>query len=257
MTAPTAYPTADRRRRPSAVAPAPERTVDAGATPSAIGERWRARPAKRRRIDATGVERLDSAGRAAVAALRPAPRPRFRPASPSTTIHRALVAAIEDVADDRPSRKREYGVSRGPGPPGLRGQRRLEGSARADRLLRRDAAEAGAHVQASRRASARPRRSPHGAGRPRRCAAGGAAVLPGRRGRGVPGLQHPARLRRHDLRRRTGQHRVPARVRRAADRDHPGRPHRQRVHRADRRDGEPRGGRRDPHARAWTRSTCW
>ena len=61
-------------------------------------------------LDATGVDRLDSLG--VLQLLRHARRKeldfeafRFRPE------HHALVGAIEDVADDRPPRKREYGVA--------------------------------------------------------------------------------------------------------------------------------------------------
>jgi phospholipid/cholesterol/gamma-HCH transport system permease protein len=54
--------------------------------------------------------------------------------------------------------------------------------------------------------------------------------VPGRCGDRVPRRQHPRRLRSDDLCRRTGEHCVPARIRRAADRDRAGRPHRQRVH---------------------------
>jgi phospholipid/cholesterol/gamma-HCH transport system permease protein len=61
-------------------------------------------------VDATGVERLDSAG--VLQLLRFARRNQldfdafaFRPD------HHALVAAIEDVADDRPKKKAEYGFA--------------------------------------------------------------------------------------------------------------------------------------------------
>jgi phospholipid/cholesterol/gamma-HCH transport system permease protein len=61
-------------------------------------------------VDATGVERLDSLG--VLQLLRHARRNdldfdafRFSPE------HHALVEAIEDVADERPPRKREYGVA--------------------------------------------------------------------------------------------------------------------------------------------------
>lgn len=61
-------------------------------------------------VDVTGVDRLDSLG--VMQLMRFARR---RDLDFSTFAfhehHRALVAAIEDVADDRPKRKREYGVN--------------------------------------------------------------------------------------------------------------------------------------------------
>ncbi len=76
----------------------------------AIGEALRAAPEGIGLIDATAVDRLDSVG--VLQLLRYADRRqldyaafRFRPD------HRALVAAIEDVHDDRPKKKREYGFA--------------------------------------------------------------------------------------------------------------------------------------------------
>ena len=133
--------------------------------------------------------------------------------------------------------------------PGLRGPRQLEGNPRAGRVPRREPDEVRAHARAAPPLPPDRDRLPHGAGGPGRRAARVPAVVPGRRGDRFPRREHPARLRRDDLRRRAGQRRVPARVRRAPHRDHPRRPHRERVHRADRRDAEPRGSRCDPHAR--------
>ena len=76
----------------------------------AIGQALRGAPDSVGRIDATAVDRLDSVG--VLQLLRYADRRqldyqdfRFR------DDHRALVAAIEDVHDDRPKRKREYGFA--------------------------------------------------------------------------------------------------------------------------------------------------
>jgi phospholipid/cholesterol/gamma-HCH transport system permease protein len=75
----------------------------------AIGNVLRTAPAAQR-IDATAVERLDSAG--VLQLLRYARRSQLDfDAFAFREDHRALVAAIEDVADDRPRRKREYGVA--------------------------------------------------------------------------------------------------------------------------------------------------
>lgn len=61
-------------------------------------------------IDATAIGRLDSAG--VLQLLRYARRNQLDfDAFEFRDDHRALVAAIEDVADDRPKRKREYGFS--------------------------------------------------------------------------------------------------------------------------------------------------
>jgi phospholipid/cholesterol/gamma-HCH transport system permease protein len=73
-----------------------------------VGEALRANLGEVKSVDATAVERLDSAG--VLQLLRFARRHgidydvfSFR------DDHRALVAAIEDVADERPKRKRDYG----------------------------------------------------------------------------------------------------------------------------------------------------
>lgn len=75
-----------------------------------IGDRLRDAPEDAREIDATGVDRIDSVG--VLQLLRFAQRRgldfdgfRFR------DDHRALVAAIEDVHDDRPAGRREYGFA--------------------------------------------------------------------------------------------------------------------------------------------------
>ncbi|MDI9238754.1 MlaE family lipid ABC transporter permease subunit [Lysobacter sp. LF1] len=61
-------------------------------------------------VDATGIERLDSVG--VLQLLRFARRHGIDlDAFTFHASHQALVSAIEDVADDRPRRKREYGVS--------------------------------------------------------------------------------------------------------------------------------------------------
>ena len=77
---------------------------------AAIAELLRTAPADVRTVDANGVERLDSLG--VLQLLRYARRAAldfdafaFRPE------HHALVAAIEDVVDERPRGKREYGVA--------------------------------------------------------------------------------------------------------------------------------------------------
>ena len=77
---------------------------------NAISELLRTAPDGVRTVDADGVERLDSLG--VLQLLRYARRAAldfdafvFRPE------HHALVAAIEDVADERPRGKREYGVA--------------------------------------------------------------------------------------------------------------------------------------------------
>ena len=75
-----------------------------------VAEQLRELPAQVRTLDATGIARIDSAG--VLQLLRYADRRkldyqafRFR------DDHRALVAAIEDVHDDRPKRRREYGFA--------------------------------------------------------------------------------------------------------------------------------------------------
>jgi phospholipid/cholesterol/gamma-HCH transport system permease protein len=76
----------------------------------AIGDVLRSAPATPQRVDATVVDRLDSAG--VLQLLRSARRNQLDFESfDFREDHRALVAAIEDVADDRPRRKREYGVA--------------------------------------------------------------------------------------------------------------------------------------------------
>lgn len=78
------------------------------ATALQVAERLREIPAGARAIDATGISRIDSAG--VLQLLRHAARNdialhdlQFREE------HQALVSTIEDVADDRPKRKRDYG----------------------------------------------------------------------------------------------------------------------------------------------------
>ena len=76
----------------------------------AIGATLRQAPGDATRIDASGVGRLDSAG--VLQLLRHARRAGIDyDAFVFRDDHRALVAAIEDVADDRPKKKREYGVA--------------------------------------------------------------------------------------------------------------------------------------------------
>ncbi len=83
------------------------------------------------------------------------------------------------------------------------------------------------------------------------------AVADGGRGDRLPGRHRAQRLRRQRVHRGPGQLRVPARVRRDTGGDPAGRTHRQRVHRADRRDEGQRGDRRHPRHSGWTRSRCW
>ena len=78
------------------------------ATAMQVAERLRELPAGAKRIDATGISRIDSAG--VLQLLRYANRSgialedlQFRDE------HQALVSTIEDVSDDRPKRKRDYG----------------------------------------------------------------------------------------------------------------------------------------------------
>ena len=80
------------------------------ATALQVAERLREMPASAKAIDATGIARIDSAG--VLQLLRHAARNgiavedlRFREE------HRALVSTIEDVADDRPKKKRDYGFT--------------------------------------------------------------------------------------------------------------------------------------------------
>ncbi|HEY5781994.1 MAG TPA: MlaE family lipid ABC transporter permease subunit [Lysobacter sp.] len=76
----------------------------------AIGDLLAGAPREAVSIDATGVERLDTA---AVLQLLRFARRRELDFTGFTfhDSHRALVEAIEDVADDRPKGRREYGVS--------------------------------------------------------------------------------------------------------------------------------------------------
>jgi phospholipid/cholesterol/gamma-HCH transport system permease protein len=75
-----------------------------------IGETLRTAPEQVRTIDATAVDRLDSVG--VLQLLRYARRNDMDfDAFDFRDDHHALVAAIEDVADDRPKKKREYGFA--------------------------------------------------------------------------------------------------------------------------------------------------
>jgi phospholipid/cholesterol/gamma-HCH transport system permease protein len=75
-----------------------------------VGECLRTAPDGVAMLDATGVERLDSAG--VLQLLRFARRRDLDFAGfDFAEDHRDLVSAIEDVADDRPRRKKEYGVA--------------------------------------------------------------------------------------------------------------------------------------------------
>jgi phospholipid/cholesterol/gamma-HCH transport system permease protein len=75
-----------------------------------MGEQLRAATEGVESVDASNVDRLDSAG--VLQLLRFARRRNLElDAFTFRDDHKALVAAIEDVADDRPKKKREYGVS--------------------------------------------------------------------------------------------------------------------------------------------------
>ncbi|HVR81728.1 MAG TPA: ABC transporter permease [Luteimonas sp.] len=75
-----------------------------------IGETLRTAPEHVRAVDATAVDRLDSVG--VLQLLRYARRQDLDFAAfDFRQDHHALVAAIEDVADDRPKKKREYGFA--------------------------------------------------------------------------------------------------------------------------------------------------
>jgi phospholipid/cholesterol/gamma-HCH transport system permease protein len=75
-----------------------------------IGERLREMPGEARALDATGVDRLDSVG--VLQLLRHAHRHELDFAGFAfRDDHRALVDTIEDVNDDRPPRKKEYGFA--------------------------------------------------------------------------------------------------------------------------------------------------
>ncbi|MEO6264186.1 MAG: MlaE family lipid ABC transporter permease subunit [Luteimonas sp.] len=77
---------------------------------TAIGEALREAPTQVRQVDASAVERLDTIG--VLQLLRFARRHDLDfDAFDFRTDHHALVAAIEDVADDRPKKKREYGFA--------------------------------------------------------------------------------------------------------------------------------------------------
>lgn len=77
---------------------------------NAVGAALRGAPEGATRVDATGVERLDSLG--VLQLLRFAQRRGLDYADIAfRDDHHALVAAIEDVADDRPKKKREYGFA--------------------------------------------------------------------------------------------------------------------------------------------------
>lgn len=77
---------------------------------AAIAEALRAAPEGVAVVDARGIARLDSAG--VLQLLRFARRRGLAlEAFAFRDEHRALVSAIEDVADERPPRKREYGVA--------------------------------------------------------------------------------------------------------------------------------------------------
>lgn len=77
---------------------------------TALGEALSGLPDSVRTLDARGVDRLDSLG--VLQLIRFARRRGVAfEAFEFSDSHRALVAAIEDVADDRPKRKREYGVA--------------------------------------------------------------------------------------------------------------------------------------------------
>ncbi len=76
----------------------------------AVGDALRELPDGLQQVDASGVDRLDSTG--VLQLLRFATR---RSLDFNTFVfrddHRALVSAIEDVADERPPRKREFGIA--------------------------------------------------------------------------------------------------------------------------------------------------
>src|SRR5574337_724391 len=91
--------------------------------------------------------------------------------------------------------------------------------------------------------------SASGTGRTRRRADRDVAVVPGRRGGGLPGRHRTGRFRRLDLHRGSGRDFLSARVRRAAHRHPDGWTHCQRVHRPAWLDEIARGDRRDPGSR--------
>ncbi len=74
-----------------------------------VARQLRETPSGIRHIDATGISRIDSAG--VLQLLRFAKRRELSPADIEfRPDHRALAQTIEDVADDRPPPKRDYGV---------------------------------------------------------------------------------------------------------------------------------------------------
>ncbi len=78
------------------------------ATALTVAERLREVPDGVTELDATGIARIDSAG--VLQLLRFASRRKLAPeALLFRQDHQALVSTIEDVADDRPPRKRDYG----------------------------------------------------------------------------------------------------------------------------------------------------
>ena len=78
------------------------------ATALQVAEQLREVPKSIKAIDATGISRIDSAG--VLQLLRHASRNDLAPeALQFRTEHQALVSTIEDVSDDRPKKKRDYG----------------------------------------------------------------------------------------------------------------------------------------------------
>ncbi|GGD34361.1 ABC transporter permease [Pseudoxanthomonas indica] len=74
-----------------------------------VADRLRELPEDVRSLDATGIARIDSAG--VLQLLRYAKRRELAAeAIQFRSDHQALVSTIEDVVDDRPPRKRDYGV---------------------------------------------------------------------------------------------------------------------------------------------------
>ncbi|MEO6103152.1 MAG: ABC transporter permease, partial [Pseudoxanthomonas sp.] len=78
------------------------------ATALQVAQRLREIPPGTRSIDATGIARIDSAG--VLQLLRHAMRNGIAPEDLDfRDEHQALVSTIEDVSDDRPKKKRDYG----------------------------------------------------------------------------------------------------------------------------------------------------
>ena len=74
-----------------------------------VAEQLRTLPDAVDQLDATGIDRIDSAG--VLQLMRFAKRRGMELSDIAfRTDHQALVSTIEDVADDRPPRKRDYGV---------------------------------------------------------------------------------------------------------------------------------------------------